>query len=469
VPKPNRRTKIVCTLGPAVDSKAKIKSLIDAGMNVARINCSHGDWAQRKQWIKWITELQPKVAPVGILVDLQGPKVRIGKLDKPLHLKPGTPVTVSNKADADLKLPDAKAFDSIHTDDRLLLGDTGLALEVIERKGAALLCKAASTGIVTSNMGVTIADRAFDIAPITDQDKKDLKEALDLNADFIALSYVRRPEDITNLKKLLSKHNNPPKVVAKIETRDAIKHLEDIVDATDVVMVARGDLGLQMSLEEVPIAQKRIIAACNATATPVITATQMLESMIHAQRPTRAEASDVANAILDGTDAVMLSGETAVGDYPIDAVKTMAAIAHRAEAHIDGTRSMRRRKRTAKPDTETDSVALAAVGISQTLHTAAILTSTTSGMTPRLVSRYRPEAQILCVCWNPATQRQLSVVWGVEAACAKLPKGTDAAVAATIATFQKLGRIKFREKVVVTAGVPAGVPGNTNMILVLDV
>ena len=234
-------------------------------------------------------------------------------------------------------------------------------------------------------------------------------------------------------------------------------------------MVARGDLGLQMDFDEVPVAQKRIIAVCNATATPVITATQMLASMVHSPRPTRAEASDVANAILDGTDAVMLSGETAIGEYPVEAVRTMASIAVKTEPLLQARRSERRRRMASHLDAETDSVALAAVGIATTLKTGAILTSSTSGMTPRLVSRYRPEGPILCLSWNERTQRQLSVVWGVESAHAKLPKGTDAAVEATIKAFLKYRRIKPGQRMVVTAGVPAGVPGNTNMVLVVTV
>lgn len=466
----SRRTKIVCTLGPSVDSKAKLRSLIAAGMNVARINCSHGDWETRRKWIKWINELQPKVNPVGILVDLQGPKVRIGKVEGgSLNVQEGAPVTVVTKGTGQVAMPDAKAWATFKAGDEVLVGDGGLAFVVVERRAGVLLWRAQNAGTLKTGQGVTIVGRSFDIAPITDKDKKDIKEALDANVDFIALSYVRSAEDVESLRKLLDRRDKAVKTVAKIETREAMSCIEDVVSAADVVMVARGDLGLQVALEDVPVAQKRIISVCNSAATPVITATQMLESMVANPRPTRAEASDVANAILDGTDAVMLSGETAAGEYPVEAVTTMAKIAARSESLLASRAVSSKRARRSSGDAETDSVALAAVGVAATLRTHAILTSSTSGMTPRLVSRYRPTAQILCVCWNQRTQRQLSVVWGVEAAYAKLPKGTDAAVDATIDTYSRLGRVKAKERVVVTAGVPAGVPGNTNMILVRNV
>jgi pyruvate kinase len=465
----NRRTKIVATLGPAVDSKAKIKALIAAGMNVARLNCSHGDWETRRRWARWIGELQPALNPVAVLVDLQGPKVRIGEVENgEVPLKPGALLTIAGKRPAHILVPDARVFKSLRVGDDVLIGDGGVELHVVDKLGGAFVCRAKNAGVVRSNQGFTILGKSFDVAPLTEKDRSDLAEALAIGADYVALSYVRSAKDIEDLRRLISKKDPTIKTVAKIETRDALRGIEEIVQAADVVMVARGDLGLQMAFDEVPVAQKSIIAACNAAATPVITATQMLESMVSSPRPTRAEASDVANAVLDGTDAVMLSGETAVGSYPVEAVATMASIAHKTETLVEGRRAFRK-KRTVPQDVETDSVALAAVGIANTLRTRSILTSSTSGMTPRLVSRYRPGSQILCVCWSKRTQRQLAVVWGVEAAYAKLPKGTDAAVEATVRTFAKLRRVKPKEKVVVTAGIPAGVPGNTNMILVRDV
>ncbi|MEX2243774.1 MAG: pyruvate kinase [Fimbriimonadaceae bacterium] len=461
-----RRTKIVCTLGPAVDSKAKIKALISAGMNVARINCSHGDWPTRERWVRWIKELQPKVAPVGILIDLQGPKFRIGEIAGGSRvLKTNAALTVANKGKCDLTVPDLQVWDSLKKGDRILLGDGGVEIKIVAKKGKALSAKAVSGGTVRSRQGLTVVGRSFRVPALTDKDRADLKKALELDADFVALSYVRRGEDLKELRRLINKKDRSIKTVAKVETRDALENIEEIVKESDVVMVARGDLGLQMDLEGVPVAQKRIIAVCNERATPVITATQMLESMVASPRPTRAEASDVANAILDGTDAVMLSAETATGAYPIEAVKTMARIAQSAEPMVHFTA----KGQHDNADTETDSVAHAAVGIAAALSVKAILTSSTSGLTPRLVSRYRPSVPVLCVSWNARTHRQLSVVWGVESVTEALPETTDEAVERTVRAFLRLNRIRHRDKVVVTAGVPAGVPGNTNMILVLDV
>ncbi len=462
----DRRTKIVCTLGPAVDSKAKVKSLIDAGMNVARINCSHGDWATRRKWVKWIEELQPKVDPIGLLIDLQGPKFRIGEIPGgEIRIRAGASLTLGHKkGKSTLTVPNPRMWAAIKPGVRLMIGDGGVEIKAVKKQGETIACTALCGGTVRSRQGLTLVGKSFDVPSITEQDKEDLKHALNVGADFIALSYVRRAKDIKELRRLIDRKDKAVKVVAKIETSEALDQIEEIAQAADVLMVARGDLGLQMPLEDVPLAQKRIINVGNAFAKPVITATQMLESMIASPRPTRAEATDVANAILDGTDAVMLSGETATGAYPLDAVKTMSRIAVRAEQSIDAFIESGRLE-----DLETDSVARAAVAISEGLRTAAILVSTTSGLTPRMVSRYRPELPLLCVCWSKKTHRQMSVVWGVEAVYASLPKGTDEAVKATIDAFKRLKRVKPGEKVVVTAGVPAGVPGNTNMILVRTV
>ena len=462
----SRRTKIVCTLGPAVDSRPKLKALIDAGMNVARINCSHGDWPTRKRWIQWIRELQPQVSPVGVLVDLSGPKFRIGEVKGgSLEIKTGETVCLAKKGKCQIPVTDPLVWSKIKAGTRVLLGDGGVELRVT-RKGKTCECKAMYGGTVRSHQGLTVVGRSFAVPAFTQKDKSDLKEALKLGADFIALSYVRSAKDMKELRRLADKST---KLVAKIETKDGLKNIDEVIAASDVVMVARGDLGLQMDIEEVPMAQKRIIAKCNAAAIPVITATQMLESMLSSPCPTRAETTDVANAILDGTDAVMLSGETAAGQYPIEAVMTMAGIARKTERHFDHKEKMLRLASGRQHDEETDSVARAAVSIADNLRAKAVLTSSTSGTTPRLVSRYRPPMPVLCACWTKATTTQMSMIWGVQATFVELPEGTDEAVARTIDAFLRLGLVKRGDKVVVTAGVPAGVPGKTNMVLVRDV
>ncbi|HXH61192.1 MAG TPA: pyruvate kinase [Fimbriimonadaceae bacterium] len=464
-----RRTKIVCTLGPAVDSKSKLKALVAAGMNVARINCSHGDWETRKKWISWIEELQPALSPIAVLIDLQGPKFRIGSVpgDR-IEVKPGADLTVAQKGECTVTVQDKEIWSKMEPGDRLLLGDGDVELRLGEKKDGVFQCRSTSGGTVRSRQGVTLVGKSFSVPALTEKDREDLNEAIEVGADYIALSYVRRATDMRELRRLVDEHDPEIKLVAKIETKEGLKNIDEVIKSTDVVMVARGDLGLQMDFDEVPVAQKRIIDKCNANGTPVITATQMLESMLHSPRPTRAEASDVANAILDGTDAVMLSGETATGDYPVESVKTMGAIAEKIEGLIDHAARMSD-GRHATRDHETDSVAHAAASIADALRAKAILTTSTSGTTPRLVSRYRPSMPVLCSCWKTRTQRQLAVVWGVESALVDLPETTDQAISSTVDAFLGYKRVKVGDKVVVTAGFPPGMPGNTNMLMVLDV
>jgi len=438
-------------------------------MNVARFNCSHGDWETRNKWRESIRDSQPVVAPVGVLVDLQGPKFRIGPVpDGKMTLSAGQALTVAQQGECTITVADDVIWSEMEPGDRLLLGDGDVELKLGEKSNDTFECTAVSGGPVRSRQGVTLVGKSFDVPALTEKDKADVYEAVKMDTDFIALSYVRRAEDMRELRKLVDEYDPSVRLVAKIETKEALEELDEIIEVSDVVMVARGDLGLQIDIEDVPVAQKRIISKCNAVGMPVITATQMLESMLHSPRPTRAEASDVANAILDGTDAVMLSGETAVGEYPLEALKTMGRIAEKIECLVDHQSRMRPGRR-ASFDVETDSVAHAAVELADSLKATAILTSTTSGTTPRLVSRYRPAVPILCACWTWRTQRQLSVVWGVEAVQVELPTTTDEAIERAVEVFLNLKKVRAKDKVIVTAGVPAGVPGNTNMLLVIDV
>ena len=466
----DRRTKIVCTLGPSVATESQIVKLIEAGMNVARFNCSHGDWDRRRQYISWIQAHQPEVAPIGIIADLQGPKFRIGAVpDGRMELAVDSELTVGRTSDCTITIEDDEIWKAMQPGDRLLLGDGDVELRLGDEREGVFRCEVVAGGLVRSRQGVTLVGKVFDVPALTEKDKEDVRLAVEAGVDYIALSYVRRAADIRELRRLIDKYDESVRIVAKIETRAALDEIDEIIKVSDVVMVARGDLGLQMDLEDVPMAQKKIIAKCNASAIPVITATQMLESMMRTARPTRAEASDVANAILDGTDALMLSGETATGDYPFEAVKTMARIACKTETMVDSRAHLNREKSKEIMDTETDSVARAAVEIAEQVGAKAILTSSTSGTTPRLVSRYRPSVPILCACWKERRQRQLSVVWGVVAALVDLPKSTDEAIDLAVRAFVNLHKLKVGDKVVVTTGVPAGQPGNTNLLLVLDV
>lgn len=460
-----RRTKIVCTLGPAVDSKEKIEKLASAGMNVARLNCSHGDWESKRKWIGWIREINRDFAPIGILADLQGPKFRIGDFpSNQLELTPGQTVTLGAEG-ADIPVNAEEILKALTAGDKVLFGDGAIEIKATSVKGDIAKCTVVSGGHLKSRQGLTIAGKAFDVPILTEKDKLDLYEAALAGVDFIALSYVRRATDMRELRRIVDQYDPTIKLCAKIEHREALTDLNSIVKVTDVVMVARGDLGLQIDIEEVPIAQKKIIACCVEAGKPVITATQMLESMVANPRPTRAEATDVANAILDGTDAVMLSGETAVGAYPIETVRTMARIAERAETSVDYHARLFE-KQTHTDEASTEAVAHSAAYLATLLKAKAIITTTSSGQTPRLVSKFRAKPPILCVAWTQKTQAQMSVVWGVSAMYVSAPSNTDHGVAAAIDALLSAKALKVGDRVVVTAGVPAGVPGNTNLILV---
>lgn len=462
-----RRTKIVCTIGPAVASKEAIGRLIEAGMNVARLNCSHGAWEEKRQWIGWIRELSPEVAPVGILADLQGPKFRLGEIaGGSLELGVGEQVLVGPSARASIPIEQPEILAAMAPGDRLLLGDGDVELHLDRESEGHFFATARTGGTVKSRQGVTLIDKSFDVPAMTEKDREDLREALRSGVDFVALSYVRHGRDMALLREEAAKIDSTVKLCAKIETRDALDNLESILRESDLVMVARGDMGLQMHIEDVPLAQKKIIRACQCAGKPVITATQMLESMMRNARPTRAEATDVANAILDGTDAVMLSGETAAGAYPFDAVSYMARIAQRAESIYNHHAVLHHfgelLDKAAEP---TEAVAFAVAQMAQVTRPKAILTTSTSGQTPRLVSKYRPESPIWCATWNDSTYRQMSVVWGVEAV--KVPKlqSADDINHTVIGVFKAKGRLKAGDKVIITSGVPVGVAGATNLIL----
>lgn len=462
----SRRTKIVCTLGPAVDSLEKINQLVEAGMNVARLNCSHGDWETRRRWIGWIRQCCAGSAAVAILVDLQGPKFRIGSVaDGVLNVAADDTLSLG-EGPVDLPIAQPEILSAITPGARLLLGDGNVELRVLTGERNRFQTRVVSGGLIKSHQGITLMGRVFEVSPITEKDRVDLDEALKSEVDFIALSYVKEAADLIELRRLVDAVDPKVKLCAKIETREGFLDLDHILEVTDLVMVARGDLGLQIDIEDVPIVQKKIIAKCTQVGKPVITATQMLESMMQNPRPTRAEATDIANAILDGTDAVMLSGETASGDYPIECVRTMSRIAEKAEklfdrAHIDEV--FRHQARDGISHTE--AVAHAVAELAHLIKPAAIITNTTSGQTARLVSKFRPRVPILCATYDARTQAQMAIVWGVEAVQVPCPDGTDESVRHAVDAFLERNRIRRGDHVLITAGIPAGVPGNTNLIL----
>lgn len=463
-----RKTKIVCTLGPATDSREAIARLIDAGMNVARLNCSHGDWTSKRRWFEWIREIETPSNPIAILADLSGPKFRLGSIPgrgrefaegQVVRLGPG----------GDLPVEDQTILSALTNGDRVLFGDGSVEVKVLGALSEGFQAKVLRGGRVGGRQGLTIVGKSFAVSPLTDKDLDDIRQAAEMGVDYIALSYVRHGSDMELLRAEVNKYDRTIGLCAKIETKSALKEIADIARLSDLVMVARGDLGLQMDLEDVPHAQKKIIRKCLEVGKPVVTATQMLESMVVASRPTRAEATDIANAILDGTDAVMLSGETAVGKYPVEAVRYMARIAERAESAFNDADLLREEAEENLANDHTRAVAFGVAQLAAQIKPKAILTNTTSGQTARLVSKFRPRAPILCATYTPRVLRRLAAVWGVEAILVPLATTTDALIQNAIGAFVHDRRLKVGDVVVISAGVPAGTPGNTNLIMVQGV
>lgn len=457
-----RCTKIVCTLGPASGSPEMVQALVDAGMNVARINCSHGDRETRLAWAKNVQATSTPSRRIGILVDLQGPKFRLEPLESgSIDFNTGETLTVGSEPGAVLPIKASEIVSVMEPGDRLLLGDGDVEILLGPKVDGNFSATALSTGTVKSRQGVTLRGKVFDVPALTPKDREDVKFAVEAGADFVALSYVNRAKDLLELRAMLDELGSKAHLCAKIETRQAVENFDEIAEVADLIMVARGDLGLQMDTEDVPLIQKQVILRSNTLGIPVITATQMLESMVLNARPTRAEATDVANAILDGTDAVMLSGETATGRYPVETVATMARIAVKTESafpHFEHQERLRGSSST------TSAVAEAAVQLSTRLRAKAILCTSSSGLTARMVSKFRPRISILCTAWNPVTQGQLSVVWGVESLCHISPETTDSVVQIAIDSFRETERLCPGDCVIITAGVPAGIAGGTNMI-----
>jgi len=466
-----RRTKIIATLGPAIHSQEKLFELVEAGANLFRINAAHGDWQTRHEWISWIREAERTYGtPLGVLLDLAGPKIRIGSLQAPMQLREGDTVRfclTEQQVDASVPLPVPELFRAAHAGDRLLLDDGAIELRITRVESECLEATVLEGGELRSHKGVTLPHRTLALPSMTPKDREDLVEGIRAGVDWIALSFVRSVTDVMNLQALIREQGADTPVIAKIEQPAALDDLESIVEVADGVMVARGDLGVQVDLAEVPILQKQIIHLCNQHAKPVITATQMLESMIREGRPTRAEATDVANAVLDGTDALMLSGETAVGAYPVQAVRWMARIAEVAEEHLEFLQVGE--LNTSVVGNTTVAVARAACTMAQMVGAKAILTPTSSGGTPRWVSHFRPYQPILALTDNERLWRRLTLLWGVAPLLIPRVRTTDEMTTQALIAARQTRLVKGGDRVVLTTGVPVNVPGNTNMIQVLTI
>lgn len=472
-----RRTKIVATLGPAWDSVERMHALFDAGVNIVRINASHGTPAIREEWIRRVQAVRAeRGAPIGILMDLHGPRIRVGKLAEPLTLTPGQMVTFAPEAVAqedEIPTTYPELAGDVTVGSRILLDDGLLAVDVTRVHGDRVVGRVQYGGLLKANKGMNLPGVDVSAPAVTDHDRQDALHAVALGIEYIGVSFVRRPEDVQELRAIIPKST---RLIAKIEKDTAVNNLNSILEASDGVMVARGDLGVELPFEQVPLVQKRIIQRANRHGKPVITATQMLESMINNPRPTRAEASDVANAIIDGTDAVMLSAETAVGSYGLEAVLAMDRIAREVEAHRNRPPEGERRRwalpapHVGRTDdglmpTE-DAIAVAVAAASDLLQASAIVCFTSSGFTARTVSSYRPKVPILALTAESETYHQLGLVWGVVPTMMDHLKNYDPMWQAARAELLARGLATEGSRVVVTCGVPFDVPGTTNLLKV---
>jgi len=466
-----RRSKIVCTLGPAVDSYDQLKSLIEAGMNVARFNMSHGSHPEHEERYHRVRKASEETGhAVGVLADLQGPKIRLETFaDGPVELVRGDEFIITTEdVDGDRTIC-GTTYKGLPGDvskgDQILINDGNVELRVTAVEGARVRTIVIEGGVISDHKGINLPGASVNVPALSEKDIEDLKFALTMGCDMVALSFVRDASDVRDVHRIMDEVGRRVPVIAKVEKPQAVANMADVVAAFDGVMVARGDLAVEYPLEKVPMVQKRLIELCRRNAKPVIVATQMMESMITNSRPTRAEASDVANAILDGADAVMLSAESSVGSYPIETVKVMSRIVQAAEGELL-SRGLQPLVPGKKPRTQGGSVARAACEIADFLGATSLVAFTQSGDTARRLSRYRAQQPIVAFTTDPETRNQLTLSWGVESYVVPYVEHTDAMVDLVDAELSKLGRYSSGDIMIMTAGSPPGVPGTTNMVRV---
>lgn len=471
----SKHTKIVATIGPASRDGETLRAMIRAGMNVARINFSHGNHQIHGATIDTVRRIAAEEGTVvAILCDIQGPKIRIGRLEQePMMLQAGDKITLTQDKvigrDRLVSLPHPEFVKDIQAGTTLLLDDGNLQFQVTETTARNIVCDVVVGGALKSRKGVSAPNARLTLSAITDKDRQDIEFALSKDCDYIAMSFVRSADDIRELQGFMRHLGKQSAIIAKIEMGEALDNIEDIIKCCAGIMVARGDLGVETPAEEVPLHQKRIIALCNAAAKPVITATQMLESMTQNPRPTRAEASDVYNAIMDGTDAIMLSAESASGAYPVRAVEVMTKIAMIAEQHLQNA-GLQFSTATAKStgnergELVSDAISKATFDISRIINPTAIITTSLSGYTTRRVARERPSTPILCMTPNPVTQRRMSLVWGVIPLLVQEFSTIDEMISITIRAAHDRKLIHRGDRLIIIAGVPFGIGGQTNLI-----
>jgi pyruvate kinase len=461
-----RRAKIVCTLGPAVNTPERIRALVDAGMDVARMNLSHGSYDDHEAVYRMVRDAADQSGHgVGIFADLQGPKIRLGRFAAgPVQLAEGAEFTITTRdvlGDVHISSTTYKGLPGdVSPGDPILIDDGKVRLEVLAVQGSEVLTRVVVAGPVSNNKGINLPGVAVSVPAMSEKDVADLRWALHMTVDFIALSFVRSAADVEDVRRVMQEEGVFLPVIAKIEKPQAIDNIEEIVDAFDGFMVARGDLGVECPLEDVPFLQKQVIEVARRHAKPVIVATQMLESMISSPRPTRAEASDVANAVLDGADAVMLSGETSVGEFPIETVRTMARIITSTEDHglarmaaIDW-----------QPRTRGGVIAKAAAEVAERVGAKYLVAFTQSGDSARRLSRYRGRIPMLAFTPVPVVRSQLALSWGVETFLGETVEHTDEMVRQVDEHLLRVRRVEEGDLVVIIAGAPPGIPGSTNAL-----
>ncbi|SFE50869.1 pyruvate kinase [Paenibacillus algorifonticola] len=465
-----RKTKIVCTIGPSSESLENTKKLIQAGMNVARLNFSHGDFEEHGNRIKNIRQANIELGKTtAILLDTKGPEIRLGKLkEEPIELVQGEKIALTTEE----ILGDVTRIPITYTDlpndvsvgSTILIDDGLIGLTVEDVQGTEIICRIVNSGQIKSKKGVNVPGVNISLPGITEKDANDIVFGIEQGVDFIAASFVRKASDVLEIRELLERHNaGHIQIISKIENQQGVDNLDEILEVSDGLMVARGDLGVEIPAEEVPLVQKSMIQKCNRAGKPVITATQMLDSMQRNPRPTRAEASDVANAIFDGTDAIMLSGETAAGKYPVESVQTMARIAERAESALE-YREIFTKQANAQQTSVTEAISQAVANSAFDLKAKAIVTSTQSGFTSRMVSKYRPKAPIIAVTTEETVMRRLALVWGVIPVKGALVDSTDGLFENAVTGALSTGLLALGDTIVITAGVPVGRSGTTNLI-----
>lgn len=469
-----RKTKIICTIGPASESEERLKELMLAGMNVARFNFSHGTHEEHKKKFDRVIKVSNELGlPVATLLDTKGPEIRLKDIEGgKTEIVSGqkfiltTEEVLGNHEKVTITYKNLVNDISVGT---TILIDDGLIEMVVDAiEETDIICTVINGGPISNHKGVNVPGAELSMPYISDVDRSDIMFGCDMGFDFIAASFVRCREDILEIRKILDQHGSHMKIIAKIESMQGIRNLEDILTVSDGIMVARGDLGVEIPMEEIPVVQKQMIKMAEAQGKHVITATQMLESMIKNPRPTRAEITDIANAIYDGTTAIMLSGETAAGAYPVEAVKTMAKIAERSEQDIDYNSRMKKREHIDNFDVTT-AISHATCTTAMDLKAAAIITVTISGFTAGMISRYKPNCPIIACSVSPRTCRQLSLSWGVTPIWIARENTTDDLFDVAVRTAEGAGYIQKGDKVVLTAGVPLGVSGKTNMLRVIEV